>query len=390
MPSRTARQDLLRAGTQQHDAVQRGQGRREIRAPVPGEHDGALEMELPRQVLEGELVLAPARPAPPEPPGSRSRRRAAAREARRGLVRAPCAPRNLATGRRRVPAPPARLTVHGRGEALDVDRARHQGHPRLGAPTGRSRAAMPSLTAIRASVRPKEPALGPGPVDGPAMVHGTNQAGGRAESSQRRQPVVVGLMRVDHVDLELLQHAPHRRDLGQRAATDARSARARSPPPAESRTRGRALRARLPACSQTRPVAAHPEGPREVERADPRFRSTRDSPPGAGSGAVSPAPRERAENGRLHLGDVDRLETAGDRSDTTGGSRGCRPAGARAPAGRAERARSAAGRWGRRVSPRATPTAAATWAGPLSAPTRASSSPMSAGRGRRMVPADEA
>ena len=183
---------------------------------------------------------------------------------------------------------PHPLTVHGRGEALDVDRARHQGHPPLGG-ARRPKPGGDALAHRDQGVRPtEEPALGPGPVDGPAMVHGTNQAGGRAESSQRRQPVVVGLMRVDHVDLEVLQHAPHRRDLGQepprtRGPLERDLLHQRNPGRADVRFERISQHAAKPDR-----VAARPEGPREVERG---VRAS--GPPGIRHQVQDPEPSHR-------------------------------------------------------------------------------------------------
>ena len=88
-------------------------------------------------------------------------------------------------------------------EALHIHGARHDGHAGRGRPHG----AQPLRDALADRDQriglPEEPAGGRPGVRGPAMVHGADQPRPRAAASQRRQPVVVGLVGVDQVDLEL-------------------------------------------------------------------------------------------------------------------------------------------------------------------------------------------
>jgi hypothetical protein len=48
------------------------------------------------------------------------------------------------------------------------------------------------------------------------MMDGAHEAGCGAASSECCQPVVVGLVRMDHVDPEVPQGAPHPADLGRK------------------------------------------------------------------------------------------------------------------------------------------------------------------------------
>ena len=155
---------------------------------------------------------------------------------------------------------------------------------------------------------PEEPAGRRPGVRRPAMVHGADQPRPRAAARQGRQPVVVGLVGVDQVDLELPERAPDPPDLGGEPPWP------RGPlerEPLHQRDPGRAnVRLEHVAADAGEPhrVAALLEGPREVQR---RIRAA--GPPAVRDDVQDPErphrrPAERGHDRRLHLGDLDRPE----------------------------------------------------------------------------------